>query len=366
MASSDNSYATMFATSELTKKLTPCFGTGAVFSPYSVYSLLYFLFEGADDSSRRCLAGLLGLDPDVTHWDDFLRLNKMIGESGVFKIWNCLATRNDVAIKNEFMDRSGGSFDKLRYDSPSGLMAGINRLVYDKTNGLIHDILNGVDPDTRVLLCNTVYFASKWTHPFKEYNTHERDFTTSNKSIIKLPLMSNRIDSLRYCETDKYQYVELPYGDGKIEFSMDVLLPRDSTTLRDYFNDDLFRSCGDSAKNNEVVLYFPKFTQRLRQSLKDVVSSIGGGELFSGVNLSRMTLVNPIQVSDIIHEAVVIVDEEKTEAAAVTTSGMAGCCPPSGPYVPPKYVVFRADHSFTYRICHIPTNTTLFIGSFDG
>ncbi len=67
-----------------------------------------------------------------------------------------------------------------------------------------------------------------------------------------------------------------------------------------------------------------------------------------------------------IHEAVVIVDEQGTEAAATTVCEVRKMC--LSIEEPEPIIEFYANHPFVYYIKHTraPDNTIVFVGAYDG
>ena len=102
----------------------------------------------------------------------------------------------------------------------------------------------------------------------------------------------------------------------------------------------------------------PKFTFTTQIRLKDVLSSMGMPLAFSdAADFSGITTQQEQKLYESIHQAFVDVNEEGTEAAAVT--GHVGGNAP-GPV--PRHVVFRADHPFLFLIQDKRTGAILFLG----
>ena len=88
-------------------------------------------------------------------------------------------------------------------------------------------------------------------------------------------------------------------------------------------------------------------------------TSINGWTLaftFPGADFSGVDDTKTLYLSQVIHEAVVTVDEKGTEAAAAAAAGMVA----GG--MPQKPTVFRADHPFLFLIRDLETGAVLFMG----
>jgi serpin B len=107
-----------------------------------------------------------------------------------------------------------------------------------------------------------------------------------------------------------------------------------------------------------VEVYFPRFTIETDYNLIPPHQELGITDVFEmDANLSRIIEYPPVYITEFIHKAFVEVNEEGTEAAAVT---MVKAVPISAP--PPKAYEFRADHPFLYLIIDSQKRTILFLG----
>jgi len=213
------------------------------------------------------------------------------------------------------------------------------------------------------MLVNVIYFKSSWVNSFNKNHTDDNISFTSLNGNSKVSMMYQKND-FQYYGNDNYQVLTMPYRDGL--FVMDVVLPRQSTnnSLSDItaeFTLDMIKH----QRNTECDLHFPKFEQRTRlNDLVDTLKTMGVTRIFDFYTsqLDNITEL-PLIVDQIIHEAVIIVDEEGTEAAAVTITLMRNSCVSINQVEP---VVFRADHTFRYFIRYVPNDLILFSGQYDG
>lgn len=238
----------------------------------------------------------------------------------------------------------------------------INKRVHEKTNGLIKNLLNenDIEPNTMSILLNTVYFKSKWLKPFNSKNTKEANFTTLN-GVKKCYLMNIKEEKFSYMETKNFQYVSMPYV--KYNFEMGVILPKKlENNLNKYLSSNTLKTCMSTRSYKEVNLYIPKFEHKNKIIANNLLSNGGLKSIFSyDANFNRMVNCK-FYVSKVIHECIVKVDEEYTEAAAVSAMMNKFCLT----IEKKKEVVFKADRTFAYFIYHKKTKTVLFTGVYDG
>ena len=150
--------------------------------------------------------------------------------------------------------------------------------------------------------------------------------------------------------------IELDYADR--EYTMGVLLPKTSNIENiqlEYLNNWI-----NNLVETKVELSLPKFTHRTKIQLASILKHLGLKSLFNSNNADLSRMVDDAYVTNIIHEAVVIVDEDGTEATAATTAVVAKClC-----RAQTQKIIFNANHTFMYYIRHKKTNTILFLGTY--
>lgn len=162
----------------------------------------------------------------------------------------------------------------------------------------------------------------------------------------------------RYFGTDEFQAIDLPYGDEK--FSMTILLPNEQTVLDsliDQFNKENWAGWMTSFSEAKGMLMLPKFKIEYEILLKDVLTNMGMGIAFS--DYADFTGINEnggLLISEVIHKTFVEVDEEGTEAAAVTAVVVGATS------VDPTGFVMRVDRPFVFVIRENHSGTLLFMG----
>jgi len=240
--------------------------------------------------------------------------------------------------------------------------AQINQWVEDKTQKKIANLFaSPLDPLTRLVLVNAVYFKGTWAHPFKKEQTRDAPFYRPSGEPAQTPMMM-QLQAVPYGESDKIQIIELPYAGN--ELSMLVLLPRDTNTLAETessLSAGQLQHWRQLLTEQKVQLFLPKFklawgTCSLTKSLQalGMTDAFGTAADFSGMDGRRHNL----RISDVVQKAFVDVNEEGTEAAAAT--GVTIMAMSVAMQRPPP--VFRADHPFLFLIQENHTGSILFMG----
>ncbi len=238
----------------------------------------------------------------------------------------------------------------------------INNWCSKNTNGMIPKVLDEVSPDMLAYLLDALYFKSEWTRKFKKEMTKETYFTGEDGSKSTVSMMRNMAHFL-YTETKVLRAVDMPYGNGA--YSMTALLPQQGYKLSDVVKElensdwNTLRASMDSCN---VDLWIPKFETSFHINLNGLLSEMGMPRSFSlGADFSAMS-PDAARLSFVQQDAVIKVDEEGAEAAAVSSAGMEKNS--AGPPDPFKYVVFHADRPFIYLITEHDTGAVLFAGRY--
>ena len=131
-----------------------------------------------------------------------------------------------------------------------------------------------------------------------------------------------RRGKIDYVSTDDYKAVSLPYGNKKT--SMILILPnKDINEFINGMDDEKFGELLERLRPvSDLNLQIPKFKMEYGiKELNNVLQSVGMGEALSH-NADFTGIANNLFISRVLHKAVIDVNEEGTEAAAVTVGEM--------------------------------------------
>lgn len=243
----------------------------------------------------------------------------------------------------------------------------INARVEEETKGKIKDLLTSdvVNSSTKMILVNAIYFKGKWAQMFKEEYTVDDQFKINKNDKKPVKLMTQKSDfPYAYIPEDNCQILEMAYKGE--ELSMIIILPveiEDETTGLEKLEKELtyekFRLWTRMLHPLEVEVKIPRFKMEVAYDLKDVLKRMGIVDAFDvGLSdFSGMSDSTNLFLSDVVHKAVVDVNEEGTEAAAATAAVISD----RSLSIPET---FTADHPFLFFIRNNTTDTILFSGRF--
>lgn len=234
----------------------------------------------------------------------------------------------------------------------------INRWVEEQTCQKIRDLIQPgqLNETTRLVLVNAIYFKGDWAYKFKSEYTAPGDFTIDDKSIVSVDIMHKR-ETFKYAENFDSQLLMLPYGNQQL-LSMVLVLPKhDLRVVESSLSVDLPKLL-QSVSRKRVDVSLPKFKLETSLLLADTLSAMGIKTVFSkgDADLSGITDEKDFYLSEIIHKAILEVDEEGCVAAAATANiyyGGTGSL---------SYTPFIVNRPVICLIRHNETGNIFFIG----
>jgi serpin B len=238
----------------------------------------------------------------------------------------------------------------------------INNWVARQTNDKIKDLIpsGAVDPMTRLVLTNAIYFKGAWAQPFDKTATRPMAFHLAADRQVDVPMMYQQ-KQFKFAKHADVLLIEMPYQGEINSISMLVILPTKVDGLPEIENQLSTAKLAEwtaTMRQTEVDVWLPKFNATSEFELNLLLSKLGmtlafqpGQADFSGMNGNR-----ELFISAALHKAHVDVNEEGTEAAAATGVVVRV---KSVPVDPPT---FKADHPFVFVIRDDATGGALFIG----
>ena len=345
------------------------------YSPYSISLALAMTYAGAHGETEAQMAKALRytLSQERLH-PAFNGLDQALAERGEgaegrdgegfrLNIANAIWGQQDYAFLEGFLDTLaidyGAGLRVLDFvGAPEDCRVTINDWVSEETEGKIEDLLprGTIDPLTRLILTNAIYFNAAWAYPFEEEATHEGPFTRFDGTQIMVPLMHQN-ESFGYAEGDNYQALELPYDGG--EMSMIILLPeRDEfEAFEGSLDGERVQRIIEEVSYRQVAVTMPSFEFESKFNLNQALAALGMPTAFSDrADFSGMTGDRDLYISEVLHNAFVSVDEEGTEAAAATAVVMKLGAMTEQP------IEVLLDHPFIFLIRDVESGAVLFVG----
>ena len=348
-----------------------------IVSPISITYALGMLNNGAAGNTQAQINKVLGFgDTGAAGINDFCKkmLDSIPQLDSLTKVMiaNNIYVNKRYVLKPEFIQTANtyyNAYPETRDFYDGQTMDVINKWASDHTEKMIDKVLDesSFNPDAVSYLLNAIYFKGMWTSKFDKNKTDEGEFYhagDSQEQTIR-HLMHQEAD-FSYAANDDYQFLCLPYGNRA--FSMKILLPKVKET--ETINDlpqvpsiETWQKLNSGMHEAEVNLTLPRIETDTDINLSEIMSALGMPDAFDPDKADFSKFCDKDTYIGLMKQVAKIkLDEEGTEAAAVTAIGMLNAS-----VTPEKWVVqFNANHPFLYVITENSTGAILFIGQYTG
>ena len=292
-----------------------------IISPLSAYQILGLTANGAKGQTLKEMLLALG--------------NRDLKELNLINmnILNTAKNFTTVEIANAIMSKFNPEKEFLsiapKYGAaiePLTSVNQVNKWCSKKTHGKINKILDKLDKGTLILLLNAIYFKGMWTNKFnKRFTTKKPFYNLNDKSKeIKVDRMSIT-ENFKYFGNNELQIVELPYKQDSM--SAVIILPNKNSNINEFISkldDNTLQDLFGKMYGNKVLLNLPKFELTFDSELNDFLKELGMVEPFIKFKANFNGLKDGtkdseyVYIDKVIQKTFLKVDEEGTEAAAVT------------------------------------------------
>ena len=343
----------------------------AIVSPISITYALGMLNNGAAGATQTQIDTVLGFGStgaqDINEFcHKMIAVAPALDTETKVMIANAIFTNKDYQLKSDFVSKALAYYEAEAHscDFRDGKTAGIiNKWASDHTEGMITNVLDRINPYAVSYLLNAIYFKGSWAKKFDKAMTMKEAFNHagSTKEMTYVDMM-RQTSEFEYAETDDCQALRLPYGNGS--FQMTVLLPKGQTNaLPKVPTAEEWHQLNNKMSATLVDVLLPRLETDTDIDLKPIMTRLGMPDAFNEKKADFRYFCNvPVCIELMKQVAKIKLDEEGTEAAAVTVIGVTF----TSVETEPMAVVFHANHPFLYVISEKQTGTVFFIGQYTG
>lgn len=345
-----------------------------ILSPYSISLALAMTHAGARSETEAQMAQVMHFPPQAQLHPAFNALDLQLQKQPAnpkkdqeplqLNIANAVWAEQTFSFLPEYLNTLAlnyGAGIRLSdfINKPEPTRKEINDWVNDQTKEKIQNLLpeGTVNPDTRMVLVNAIYFKADWLDQFDANDTRDLPFTLLDGSKVNAPMMRQEM-RIPYTSGDGYQAIELPYAGNA---AMEIIVPDEGRfeEIESALDYTMLSEILAGLEQSTVILRLPKFEFESSFLLSDALAGMGMPAAFdrNAADFSGMTGKKDLFISDVVHKAFVAVDEEGTEAAAATAVIMeaAGAAMPEG-------IILVIDRPFVFLIRDLQSGQILFIG----
>ncbi|MBX3214846.1 MAG: serpin family protein [Labilithrix sp.] len=345
-------------------------------SPASIAMALAMTYGGAKGETAAQMKRVLHTEDDagalMTSWGKLSAALADPARPMKLQIANQLFGEKTYTFEQPYLDATRAAFgapiEALDFKTaPEPSRARINAWVEERTERRIVNLLpeRSIQPLTRLVLVNAIYFLGAWETPFEVDRTRDEPFTTTPGSTRSVPTM-HQIERVRFAQGGGVKLLALPYKGGAA--SLLVALPDrvdGLASLEASLSNATLDGWTRRLATENVHVALPRFEVNPASplSLATELAALGMPLAFERGKADFTTIAAPkdpaerLHVDQVFHKAFVKLDEKGTEAAAATAVAMA-----AGGGPPPKPLEFKADHPFLFFIVDDASGLVLFMG----
>jgi serpin B len=333
-------------------------------SPLSVSIALTMTYNGAEGETQAAMAETLELhemDLQEVNQANASLLTELEGLDPeiTLNIANSIWARAGREFDPDFLERNrqffGAQVSILDFSDPKSTEI-INQWVDTNTEGRIEKIIEKIDPQMVMFLINAIYFKGTWKVEFDRSRTVDGLFHLLDGRKKQVPMMTRSGGYLHY-QGEGFEAIKLPYGQERVY--MYIFLPNPNSSLNEFVRDlnaedweswmPQFQEVGEDG-----IIVMPRFKLEYEAVLNEVLKVLGMEVAFDG-RANFDGIAPSLFISEVRHKAFVEVNEEGTEAAAVTSVAMAESAGPA-PFI------FTVDRPFFFAIRDDKMGAVLFMG----
>lgn len=341
-------------------------------SPYSIETALGMAANGATGETLDEMLGVMhASDIDAFNTDIDASRKKLEDDAMDIRISNSAWADENMQFSDSFestyiplLESTYGAESFQCSLTDKSAIESMNDWIAEATNDKITNMISELPEDACLLLFNAVYFNAQWEVPFPKEGTFDEEFHGTDGTQM-VPFMHLSDSYFKYYEYKGITALRMYYKDS--DMAMDILIPSDKNqSVTELFNalslqekQELYQGLSDAEEIIIATLRIPRFefsSESIR--LNNYLSSLSMVKAFS-TNAQLDIIGEGIYISDILHKTYIRVDEDGTEAAAVTSVMINRMA------LIENAASFEADMPFMYYISDTSDGTILFIGSMN-
>lgn len=340
-------------------------GKDVAFSPLSLSLALAMAAEGAEGDTWKQFSQVAGWNAATKDelgafyakmTEGLLNADPQVSFSSNNSFW----AAKDLDLRPEYKALLERWFAAESYTvdfSAPATLSQINRWCSDKTDGKIPQMLDELDPLSRLMLINALLFKAPWRDKWEVLDG--REFRGENTKSRKDFLHADK--EFAYADCGSFEAVSLPYGNTAYE--MVAFLPKQGRTVGDILPDLAEKAGNLSLRTHPAEVFLPKFSTSYftEDALTKVLKDKGLTLPFSGfADFSGISTAEQLYISRVLQKVQVDVTEKGTEFAAVTVIDFRKNASVGQPV---SKVVIDFNRPFAYLIREVSSGAILLLGT---
>ena len=336
-----------------------------VVSPLSASMVLAMLANGVDDEAKSEILEYLGVNDlnDLNGLSEILLSKLPTADNRTeMKIANAIWVNEGYKLNQDFSSLINltyqGEINYADFNEGKKTANAINKWCSAKTNGLIPEMFDEIDPLSMAILLNAVFFKGKWRdETFLKENTKKETFNGLNKTT-EVDMMHATHAMRNYFANDSFEIFYLPFGNRS--FSFIGIVPREGISLEEatrLLTDEEIASLKENTVYCMLAVDMPKFKVENELKLNDIFK-IGGLESVCE-SIDMKMFQEEVAGSIFFKQAANLeIDESGAKLAAVTSGDIST----AAPIIPGSEQHVRLDRPFYFFIQENSTGACLLSG----
>lgn len=350
--------------------------TKYISSPVNILIALLYLLNGSNGDTRKELLNFLAINECDTHTltNTALKFLNSISNTSDVKIINLFLLSKEIDPNDEFKNLANklGKYMGVDFvNNAPTIVDEVNHIIERSTDGNIKNMVDNslVNPNTQLLIINTMHVKLEWVVKFTRNKTHRCKFTNIENKVKNIYMMTRDKANFIYHETDEYQIVSIPC---RRKFTAVFILPREKTNgiLNKSFIPSIYLA---DMKERRGTVSIPRFKVENDLDILNVLKKSGLNKVFSADNADFRGMVKDsgknspkLFVDDMKHKIVIEMTESGIKASAATLISMMLSY--NGMSVEENGFIFNANRTFRYQILQDSDfgQIVMFDGIYDG
>ncbi len=348
-----------------------------MFSPLSLKIAFAMVANGAEGETRVQLLNALGIE-DLDAFNEYAK-SLMATYNGAdvlrLNVANSLWINKDHTANQftkEFQDLAEEYYGaKVNIVDDGNALEEVNGWANQQTFGKIPKVIDA--PEFESILANALYFKGLWQNDFPKSATHKAVFTSRDGSEKEIDFMK-QTDYFHYYDNGGKAVIALPYKSSQRNYDEEMNYIGTETSEADILmyliqgeydmHTDILKGFAGNKDREKtyITLKMPKFEFEFETGLNEMMKKLGATDAFTEGKAQFNPMIENANglyyIADSKQKTYIKVDEDGTEAAAVTmTMGATSS-------VPPKPIEVTFDKPFTFVIYDNANNEVLFMGEY--
>jgi serine protease inhibitor len=300
-----------------------------IVSPLSLFTAFDIAMNGAVGETKKQLKSVMNIDNysdlklnvEMNNIINYLNRYKAFGINGFTNIFNSLWIDKAFEVKDTFIKTAKAYYDSDTFKqdfNDKDTVSNMNKWINQKSGGLIKNPIGEISKDTKINIINVLHFVGNWTKSFDKKNTKLEKFSISPGNMVDVKMMNDKKE-LRYFENDDVKVGIFNYYNG----NMMVLLPKiDINKFSTDLTYEKIAKYNSEASSSIAMVKMPIMNLEYKNSINNSLKNMGmtlpfdsNKAEFDNIKKNKETLF----ISNVLHNCVIKVDENGTQAAALTS-----------------------------------------------